>query len=491
MTEKPDWLSSLSKTEGNGSTSADQGTAALTKDVTDLLAKRNKELKDATPLGTASAPYNLSNSTGAATVENTANSYLISAPGHYRIPLVYGNAIENGTTNSRAYISTAPTVMDNGADVVLHNFKDHLGNNITDPWIEKTNSGANAGVDGAKIVWADEANLIHLASTPIVHNGGNAYLEFEVKADDIKSGNTIVAATKGGVVVWSWHLWFAPKSALTKIEVTNYQGIKYNFTNETLGWKPTSWSGTIYNKPRTVKIRIEQAVGNNGIKQKTDITITQKPGNIRTGFATFYQWGRKDAFPGTDKALPQGSFNQDAGDNMSIVNGIQNPQNFYSAFSSWQYPPTGYGYCNLWSTDNSYIGSQGKDDFVRKTIYDPCPVGFKIPASNAFTGFTSNGQNDGTDNVDGTNVPQQFKNNCGHNIWTNNAHTATIFFHVAGVRTHYLCRLLDGYFGAYWTAGKQNIHGALVFSISSDGKLSPLNSSFTANGYTVRPVSEY
>ena len=33
------------------------------------------------------------------------------------------------------------------------------------------------------------------------------------------------------------------------------------------------------------------------------------------------------------------------------------------------------------------------DNAVVKTIYDPCPAGFKLPASNAFTGFTKGGGN--------------------------------------------------------------------------------------------------
>ena len=68
MSEKPAWLTSLSKTEGDGGTAADQGTATLTKNITDLLAKRNKELKDATALGSASAPYDLSTKIGRAHV---------------------------------------------------------------------------------------------------------------------------------------------------------------------------------------------------------------------------------------------------------------------------------------------------------------------------------------------------------------------------------------------------------------------------------------
>ena len=54
-------------------------------------------------------------------------------------------------------------------------------------------------MNGARIVWLDEANLVHLAngSAAISHDAaGNAYLQFEVKASDIKSGNAVVAATR-------------------------------------------------------------------------------------------------------------------------------------------------------------------------------------------------------------------------------------------------------------------------------------------------------
>ena len=152
-TNKPTWLTALSAESGNGGTAAEAGTATLTKDVKDLLKERNDGLKNAPAVGSASAPYDLSihDHNGATTARNTANSYVISAPGYYRIPLVYGNAIKNGATNSSSYISSAPPTMYGSADMILHNFKDHDNQNITDPWIEKTNSGANAGVNGAKI----------------------------------------------------------------------------------------------------------------------------------------------------------------------------------------------------------------------------------------------------------------------------------------------------------------------------------------------------
>ena len=483
MAEKPAWLTSLSKTQGDGGTAADQGTATLRKDVIDLLAKRNKELKEATALGSTSNPYDLSTKGGTEN-RSTANSYVISAPGVYRIPLVYGNAIKNGATNSNAYISHAPTGTSNEL-YILRNFKDHAGNDITDPWIEKTHGGANNGVDGAEVVWADAANLVH--SPSIAHDGGNAFLDFEVKAGDIQSGNAVVAVKKGGIIVWSWHLWFAPQDALSTIAVTNYQGKTYNFTKETLGWKPTQWSGTTYEQPRTVKVKVEQTVANNGTKQVSEFTITQNPGNVRKGAITYYQFGRKDAFPGVDASkLAAGShFTENAGDNMSIKNGIQHPDYEYTDGPSWW---NNYSYYNLWSADNTVDGHN--DNSVVKTVYDPCPVGFKMPASNAFTGFTDNGDNSGRKNIDDTQDVQTFQNNFGFNFWTSSSKTATIYFPASGSR-YVNGGVLDnnGRDGRYWSAVPYTIyHGCYLYFYSD--YVFPLNTTARPYGFAVRPVSE-
>ena len=481
---KPAWMTALSKENGNGGTAAEQGTATLTKDVTDLLKLRNDGLKNAPAVGSAAAPYNLSNSTGAATVENTANCYVISAPGHYRIPLVYGNAIKNGATNSNAYETTAT------GTYVLQHFQDHAGQPITNPWIEKTNSSAYANIDGAKIVWSDEKDLV--TSPTIAHVGGDGYLDFEVKQSDIKSGNAVVAVTKGGTVVWSWHLWFAPKSALNKIEVTNHQGVKYNFTEETLGWKPKG-EVTTYNAPRTVKVKVEQTIANGGAKLFTVINITQNNGGKKEGISTHYQFGRKDAFPGTDESLPQGSFNKNAGDNMSITNGIQNPQNFYTWGGSWyNNPPAGYSYYNLWSADNTTTG--WNDNAVVKTVYDPCPVGFKMPASNAFTGFTSNGQNQsGAANINANGTADswdKFSAAYGHNFYTNGSKTATIFFPASGFRYDGVGSLSDvGSYGYYWSAVPLSTdYGCSLGFLWSN--VYPQYYNFRSYGFAARPVSE-
>ena len=491
---KPTWMTALSKESGNGSTSAEQGTATLTKDVTDLLKLRNDGLKNAPALGTAAAPYDLSTHdlNGATTARNTANSYLISAPGHYRIPLVYGNAIKSGATNSNAYETTAT------GTYVLQHFKDHNDQNITNPWIEKTNSSAYANIDGAKIVWSDEKDLV--TSPSIAHDAsGDGYLDFEVKQSDIKSGNAVVAVTKGSTVVWSWHLWFAPKSALTPIPVTNYQGKTYNFTTETLGWKPKG-EVTTYNAPRTVKVKVEQTIANGGAKLFTVINITQNPGGKKEGISTLYQFGRKDALPGTNTFYPTNSYSFDnTPGGRSLGYAIQHPENmFINAGTGTYYYDYYYDWCNatyynLWSADNTTYG--WNDNAVVKTVYDPCPVGFKMPASNAFTGFTSNGQEQYTAaniNADGTadSPGTKFSTNYGHNFWTNNSKNATIFFPASGFRTYSGGSLSDvGDYGGYWSAVPYNTGYGYSLDFSW-GSVSPQHYNNRSYGYAARPVSE-
>ena len=481
-TNKPAWLTSLSKTEGDGGTAADQGTATLTKDVTDLLAKRNKALKDATALGSAGAPYDLSTKGGSVS-RSTANSYLISAPGHYRIPLVYGNAIENGNNNPSSYQTS------NTGTYILRNFQDHAGHAIDDPWIEKTHGGANASVDGAEVVWADAADLVH--SPSITHVGGEGFLDFEVTAADIQSGNAVVAVTKGSgaskTVLWSWHLWFAPKDALDKIKVTNHQNVNYYFTKEALGWKLIQWHSSTYTSARTVKVKVEQTVANNGAKAYTVINITQNPGGVKKGATTLYQFGRKDAFPGVAKAdlASNSHFTENAGDNMSIENGIQHPDLYYTWGSNWE---NNYSYNNLWSADNTARGFN--DNSVVKTVYDPCPVGFKMPASNAFTGFTTTGQNSSTQSELNIEDSQTFQNNLGHNFWTNSSKTATIYFPASGCRDNSDGSLSTiGIFGSYWSA-YYNVSNYGCFLIFYSGLVNPLYAGIRANGFAVRPVAE-
>ena len=153
---------------------------------------------------------------------------------------------------------------------------------------------------------------------------------------------------------------------------------------------------------------------------------------------------------------------------------------------------TNYGYYNLWSADNTVIGgyNQGNDNPVVKTVYDPSPVGFKMPASNAFTGFTADGQNGRTMNVDGTDNLQTYQNNFGHNFWTSSSKTATINFPASGFRDSNDGSLYGvGIHACYWSAVPSYTDNGCYLSFNS-GYVYPLVSNPRTYGFAARPVSE-
>ena len=474
-TVKPKWLS-LGKIEGNGNytTTGESGTATLRKDITDRLAMYNKVLRNAKQKGSAGSPYDLSvhNYKGEGQTMNTANSYLISAPGYYKIPLVYGNAIKNGSNNTKSY-QTA-----NSGEYILQKFKDHAGADITSPYINVQNSSKPA--TQASIVWTDQRGIVDGLS--VTNAGAKSYVNFHVPADKIKNGNAVIAVKNAsGTIMWSWHLWFDHKEVLETVKCTNFQGKDYNFTKQTLGFAYRKWDGSTYDKNRIVKVKFEQTIGQKTSgKQHATITIEQEPGSVKEISSTFYQFGRKDAFPGIDK-IADGYFNKNGSKNMSVTNGIQHPEIFYNHDAeTWYYH---YNQNNLWSMNNITTGYN--DNSVVKTIYDPCPAGFHIPASNAFTGFTKNGQNKGPMNVSGVwDYGWNFNNKI-------HSPDATVYFPAAGGRNGVGSLVGVGYGGAYWSASVPT--GLWIGGCSlgfSPRHVSLYGSSNRSQALSVRPVSE-
>ena len=473
---KPTWLTNLSIKSGDGGTAAESGSATLTTDIIDKLAARNNALKSATALGSADSPYDLSTKGGSAQ-RNTANSYVISAPGYYKIPLVYGNAIKDGTTNSHAYTYN-----------VILSFRDHAGKNITRPWITQSNGGANAP-GGAKIVWADESGLV--TNLAVTGSGTNAFLTFEVPANKIKNGNAVIAVKNNasGTVMWSWHLWFAPQDVLGTVACTNFQNKVYKFTNEPLGFKYTAWSGTTYSAPRKVKVKVRQMAKNGTNYEEGVITITQNNGNVRQGYNTLYQFGRKDAFPGTD-AIAQGSYSFDnTSGGRSLGHAIQHPENMfrYTEISGYYWDWCNATYYNLWSADNiEEIEESFNDNAVVKTVYDPCPAGFHMPASNAFTGFTTTGQD--ADTQSQFNVSGDW--DMGWNFKAGGSSTATVYFPASGYRgcddgsLYYM-----GSKGCYWSAVPDLTSSGCSLDFEQGG-VTPQNDGTRSYGCSVRPVRD-
>lgn len=502
---RPDWLTDF--------TASDDGkqavfTAAITAQQGVTSYPHNDLLQAAEPI---SGIYDLS-TTGGTTPMNTANCYVINAPGIYSLPLVYGNAVKNGEPNPSAYSSSA-----NGADI-LSDFVNHLDAAITDPYIY---NNAGCTPKDAVLVWQDEKDLV--TNVALALDGHN--LTFEVPEASIRQGNAIVAVRDAdGRIMWSWHIWvtdFVPgldptveerydpaKTQRDKV-VINLQGVKYTFMGVNIGWCDAEV--TIYDA-RSVKVRFTQA--ETGATQI--ITLTQASHKISTiGNNPYFQFGRKDpmlagipatsgSFVWTNKECYSDGyvFDESGVGKVAIGTSIQNPHMFYDYGSSSPYDWCANSYYNLWSADNTV--TTVNDNAVVKTIYDPSPVGYHLPASNAFRGFTYDGW--GYLSGFGTlfNSPYSsevdFIDNCGWEFYCNKMNGkgnydpagGTIFFPFSGVRGSTGSVFDVGKNGCCWSAVPFSTdNGRSLFFHLEEAYINPLYTySSHAEGCAVRPVRE-
>lgn len=323
---------------------------------------------------------------GNPTLRNTANCYVVNAPGVYKFPLVYGNGIKNGQPNTQAYASAT--------------FVDHLNQSITDPYIYNKYTARRA-----QLLWQDLPNSQSLITDVTLTDDGRA-VQFTVTEANIKQGNAVIAvydAASGGSVIWSWHIWVTGVdiNSTIQVDVASFDG--YYFMPINLGW--VARYGTLYNyEGRTMWVKLQQNSGKTATIALSQLAGPEMSGTT-LGTCTMYQWGRKDPctpISGTSTAnrevsgsvtptFPTGQ--------IDYYQSITNPTKFY--YSTSQNKP----WCKVFSHDTwhatsaaygwpfSIVGWAGGMHHERgeKTIYDPCPPGFHIPECFALSGFGDQG----------------------------------------------------------------------------------------------------
>ena len=354
-----DKIINLSKESGNGSpaTNGEKVTATVHWDVVDKLAERNKKLQKGQTHGSPLSPFNLATGNFGYDVEKgkgtTANCYIVSAPGTYAIPLVYGNAIKKGAYNAIAY-NSGPKC-----------YKNYEGKPISNPYI--------IGGAKAKLIWQDNDIL----SKNLEIKGNN--LVFHVMPDKIRNGNAVVAVTDGkGVVMWSWHLWFTIRDEALKTTTLERGTDKVNVVaSEPLGLAYVKWlqsensDGTVRTGDRRIKIKFKQDVAQG---QNATVVIIQEPFHCKEINTTSYQFGRKDPMPSIQvdgfDIRPAGTEGE------RIQDLIQNPGTFYYGQHLYSEFNNGEPYW-LWATYKDLHNKNDEKNTV-KTIYDPCPAGFKV-----------------------------------------------------------------------------------------------------------------
>lgn len=487
--DRPEWLTGFT-VNGEGSADARSYSTKVEPQKGVHYNTQNETLKQAKSINSTSGktPYNLSNSAGAAEVQNTANCYIINAPGKYSLPLVYGNAIKNGTANASAYTSSASETN------MLENFVNHLDVPIDNPRIDNAKD--------AVLVWQDEDQLV----TNVGLSDDQKSLTFDVPEENIKQGNAVVAVRDANEkIMWSWHVWVTEyKLGSDDRTVTNFQDKKYVMMPVNIGWCDVK---DIIYATRSVKVRFTQT----RTGQQQVVTLTQKEysGKI-SGNQPYFQFGRKDPMLACvlrgNSSIQENKTWYSSGYTFETQNqlvtigaSIQNPHKFFCSNENW----CSKYYSNLWSANNTETTANDKP--VVKTIYDPSPTGYCLPPSNAFTGFTCGGNEVLGKNAFGTkfNSPytstDDFTDNFGWKFYCNkmtgerNYDTAggTIFFPASGNRNYLNGRgNVLGRNGCFWSAVPSS--GSNSYNLNLVNMLvNPVDQSYYRSyGFAVRPVKE-
>ncbi|MBR0301221.1 MAG: fimbrillin family protein [Bacteroidales bacterium] len=434
----PDARLSLTSTSGVGGATGETVTPSIArthydseKETTghDSEASAIAELRNRTEVGSSSSPFDLSThpfygNINSTISRETANCYVITRAGHYRIPIVYGNAIKNGTTNNHAYQGLkAYDTGNNDNDHYMRTFLRHDDGKIVDPWI----SGNGITVTSAVVVWQDvdgAANQI-LLDSDLAINGD--YLDFEIKKDNIRPGNIVVAVRNASdVIVWSWHLWVTEKD-LSPVSVTDLNSVTHQMLPYNLGWTDAKTANTTHWNDWTFYVHVKQT--ETGGVTGTAFAIEQIGESTyvapNVGSNTFYQWGRKDPMLPAASSVRNKTYYSAADfvlttDNTHIIHetppatsekvtvghSIQNPHIQYhkevsaTGGNGKRIYLGGAGDVfigNLWDADlipytNTSIGTPDPFDnrLPVKTVYDPCPPGFCVPYGFFFGAFTRN-----------------------------------------------------------------------------------------------------
>lgn len=474
---KPSWLTAFT-TSGDGSTTTTNYSATVSAQsaMSPTSVSASSVLAAATPVGSSSDYYDLSTNGGASSM-NTANCYMVHAPGYYKLPLVYGNAIKNGTNNTVAYKPTGN--LSHGT----YNFVNHAGSKISAPWITKSGGGVNGGmnitVDGAQLIWQDVNGL----TSNYAIDGD--YLKFQVPAGAIAEGNAVIAVKSGSTIVWSWHIWVTPQTYSNRTTVATGSH-NYSVTPVNLGWVGSSNVTKSGYEGRSCTVKITQTGGDSKtftVAQAENITVTVS----KTGNSPFFQWGRKDAFPpsngtaNTDKTVYVGSgvdskgWYYEASTTSTIGTTIQYPWKHY--YNSSTGGPVTTTYYNMWDAQNNT--TDNVTSATKKTIYDPCPPGFCVPTGNLWNYFCNNGYR--------TMSNWSTANNCTE--WKTGITGDALWFPAAGYRNYSSGAL--SYFGSYgccWSATPNGTSYGRALNYTST--MWYWQKTYRSMGYSVRPVAE-
>ena len=337
----------------------------------------------------------------------------------------YGEEMEFKTTGEAPYIALEAANCFIVSSSETYSFKTVKGNS----------SESVGDVASAEVLWesfgtSETPSVGSLIASVAAESGS---IVFEV-ADPYREGNAVIATKDAsGTILWSWHIWLTDQP----------QGQVYNNN-----------AGTMMDR-------------NLGATSAT-------PGDVGA-LGLLYQWGRKDPFLGsssiTNSILANPTITWPSAVPFNSSNGTidyatSHPTTFicYNNNGDWYSPDSG-------SIDDTRWQSS-------KTIYDPCPVGWRVPDGGINGVWNVAGISDMT--YDDTNKGISFSISSPSTTW----------YPASGYRSLGDGALkVVGYNGGYWSV-TPNGEGAYYLSFDNNGYVTPTDYNYRANGLSVRCLQE-
>ena len=301
----------------------------------------------------------------------------------------------------------------------------------------KGNSSTSVGnVASAAILWetfgTDTAPEFFDLISGVCYKDG--YIAFQT-ADTFKEGNAVIAAKDAsGNILWSWHIWLTD------------QPQEHVYKND---------AGTMMDR-------------NLGATSAT-------PGDVGA-LGLLYQWGRKDPFLGSSSIRDAVEAKSTIAWPSSVSSDSSNGTIEYAT----AHPATFITY-NISNTDWYYTGSQSTDNTrwttseSSKSIYDPCPAGWRVPDGGDNGIWSKAGFDDTT--YDSTNEGVSFSISSPSTTW----------YPASGYRSRDGGLNYVGNDGRYWSASPSTgSNGACYLNFNHGGRVRPSSNVFRANGHSVR-----
>lgn len=190
-------------------------------------------------------------------------------------------------------------------------------------------------------------------------------------------GNAVIAVysdTDGkGDILWSWHIWGVGDTLPQDFNLDTKGGSTFSMMDRDLGAFPAT------DEERMQETR-DESVENNVLH------------------AMLYQWGRKDPFPNTGSYYVDGNevaigksgyplAKPATAEEATIDFALRNPATFIDLYSTCSISDwIGTHNDLLWGDERS-SGEKDGDWTNVKTIYDPSPVGYRVPNYYAFSSY--------------------------------------------------------------------------------------------------------